>query len=205
MLSNAVRKLRTRDVRRFAKDRRLALLLIVINLIGVAFGIYYYWEQFMATPFYLLPLVPDSPTAVFLFATFLFLYAFKKYQHPALNLLTSIYLIKVGVWSVFVLLLFWPSFFVLKASFSAALIALHVGMVLEAFVLLSVWKGRVKREHAALVLAWFLLNDFFDYVIGTVPYPIPFIAGPYLNAIAIESVTATMVLFWILSKRASST
>ncbi|MBI4017366.1 MAG: DUF1405 domain-containing protein [Candidatus Aenigmarchaeota archaeon] len=178
----------------FAKNKALAALLILVNLAGVAFGLYYYSGQLLDTPRHLWAFVPDSPTAVMLFASFLFLYTFKKYQHPALNLLTALYLVKTGLWSVFVLFLFWPSYFVLNAAFSATLILLHLGMVLEAFVIASVWKGRVRAKHAALVMGWFLLGDFMDYVMGTVPYPIPFIGGSYLNALAAESVLATITI-----------
>ena len=116
-------------------------------------------------------------------------------------MLASIYLVKVGLWSVLVLLLFWPSFFVLKAAFSAMLIVLHLGMILEALVVMSVWRKKLRKEHAFLVLLWFLLGDFMDYVVGTVPYPVPFIAGPYLNALAVESVIATLVLSYVLYRR----
>src|SRR3989344_9446606 len=122
----------------FAENKLLAAFLILVNLGGVAFGAYYYSGQLSETPLYLWLFVPDSPTGVLLFAAFLFLHAFRNYQHPVLNMLASIYLVKVGLWSVLVLLLFWPSFFVLKAAFSAMLIVLHLGMILEALVVMSV-------------------------------------------------------------------
>lgn len=181
----------------FANNRALATLLILVNLGGVAFGYYYYYGQFLDTPFYLWPFVPDSPLAVLSFAVFLALHSFLRYQHPALNLLAAVSLIKAGVWSVLVLLLFWPSFFVLRAPFSVMLILLHLGMVLQALVVLSVWKQQVRKEHALLVFAWLLLGDFMDYVVGTVPYPVPFIAGPYFTLLALESVASTLVLFYL--------
>jgi uncharacterized membrane protein YpjA len=53
---------------RFARERTLLALLVVINLGGVAYGFYYYAPQFAITPAWLWPWVPDSPVSVGFFA-----------------------------------------------------------------------------------------------------------------------------------------
>jgi len=40
-------------------DKRLLALIVLINIAGSAFGLYYYWEQLMMTPWYYWIFVPD--------------------------------------------------------------------------------------------------------------------------------------------------
>lgn len=185
-----------------ADNRLLASALIVVNLVGVGFGISYYWQQILRTSARLLPFVPDSPVAVLAFALFLLFYTLWDYQSPTLNLFTTVALTKTGVWSVLVIGTFWPGFFSVNPSFSLLLVLLHLGMVLQAWMVVSVWEGTLRKGPALLVLAWFLAGDWIDYVVGTVSYPVPFIAGaPYLGFLAAESVLVSIFsVYWLWEK-----
>jgi uncharacterized membrane protein YpjA len=191
----------------FAKNKNLTTLLILINLGGTAFGIYYYWPQLGSSPNWQWPFIPDSPLYTALFAACLVLILLGRRPPGALAALTALGLVKAGLWTVLVILLY-SSFFLSPGYFwyYVTLLVLHAGMALEAGVLLKFIDFSMKTAGA--VFAWFIVGDVFDYVIGTVPYPIPFLSQNYLGFLAIESFAATALLcgglLWISSRKVPS-
>jgi uncharacterized membrane protein YpjA len=147
----------------FRKNRTAALLILLTNLGGVAFGFYYYAAQFADT---LIPLwlwVPDSPFAVGLFAAVLWLDR-KGKKSPFLETLAFIGLVKVGLWTAFVLKFHADAFYAPdRAALSEILYWLHLGMVAEAFLL------RPSARALPPALGWYLLDWALDYGLGIYP------------------------------------
>ena len=83
---------------------------------------------------------------------------------------TFVGLNKVGIWSLFVLLYDFDYYFSPQTwMFRSVLFLLHIGMILCAFTLLKdmEWPG---TGRMGLLLAIFVVLDFFDYIVGTHPY-----------------------------------
>lgn len=142
----------------------LAWPLALLNLAAVWYGYTdYYGNQLAATPVHLRPFVADSPNAVFLFALVLLLYQF-GIRHAALDVLAWVENVKVGAWTVFVLLYRYEEFFRDDFALRWTLLVLHVGMVFQVWALHR--DLRVDRPSWAwflLVAAWVFVGDALDY------------------------------------------
>jgi uncharacterized membrane protein YpjA len=178
----------------WTKNKWLLILLIVINLGGTAFGIYYYAQQFATASIYAWPVIADCPIAVALFAIALLLLLLGKKLPGVLATFAIFAVIKTGTWTIFTILLY-NSFFLGPTNFwyYAMLLALHAGMVAEAGVL---WQyASFDFRSLRYAAAWFLLNDFSDYYLGTVPWPVPMLDDALkLNLLGIESFAMTLLL-----------
>jgi len=147
-------------------DKRALLfnILLLLNIAAVFAGAYYYWDQLSATPLHLIPFVPDCPLYVLLALPILL----KWIRNSAYAFIVSVGMVKYGLWTVFVLLFHWNAYSVPSALLVTIIFILgHIGMALEGAVLLP--KKRAGTAVLLLALAWFLFNDYADYVIGTVP------------------------------------
>lgn len=190
----------------WTRNKILLTLLILVNLAGTAFGIYYYWGQLAATLPLLWPFVLDCPAYTALFAICLTLLLLGKRLPGPLAALTSFGLIKTGLWTVLTILLYNGFFFSPQHTlYFSVLLGLHVGMVLEAGVL-----GRFISFDTKLltaIAAWFFVGDIFDYVVGTVPWPVPFLNNlTYFGLLGTESFAATAALtvaLWWFGNRKS--
>jgi len=142
----------------------LAWPLIVGNLIAVWYGwTDYYGFQLSQTPRYLWPFVPDSPNAVLSFAIVLLLSLVRR-RSRFLNLLAWSLNIKVGLWTVFVLLYYFGYFFSREPALRWLLFWLHVGMIGQAFVLHRRLRTEPPRAFQyAIIGALLLLSDWVDY------------------------------------------
>ncbi len=143
-------------------DKRLLVLVILINIAGSAFGLYYYWEQLMMTPWYYWLFVPDCPLYTF-FMIFALLFIAMGKRYDTFNVITAVGLAMYGTWTMFVLIYFREVYFAPEnALMSAALWISHCGMALESiFLLPHVKKAGIISWAAAA--AWFLLQTFMDY------------------------------------------
>lgn len=144
------------------------LFLLCVNLVGFLFGIYYYWNQLMRTSPLLWVFVIDCPLFVLLFAYICWQNMQEREVPDMFKFLTSVGLIKYGLWTVFVVWYFGSVFFSLSPTLYSILFPLHIGMMAEGFVLLPRFKA--EKRHALPVLIWFLLCDVLDYSIGTHPW-----------------------------------
>lgn len=140
---------------------------MIINLFGSAFGYYYYKNLLAASPMWQWIFIPDSPNSTLLFSIALFLILINK-KSSILSALSSVYVMKYGLWTMFVIL--YSSDYFLSPSLAGyywLMFWLHLGMVIEPIILLHT----IKPEKGVLLipLAWLLLNDFFDYYLGTTP------------------------------------
>ncbi|MFH1364849.1 MAG: DUF1405 domain-containing protein, partial [Candidatus Aenigmatarchaeota archaeon] len=108
-----------------------------------------------------------------------------------LPFITSIGLIKTGFWTVLVSVIHF-NFFASDPAFTAANIILHIFIVIEGLMLAP--RIRISIPQAGLVIAWFLLNDFMDYTMGTHTY----MPETYIIPLAYESIIASVALSIIL-------
>lgn len=140
--------------------------LFLINLLGTIYGYYWYRNQLAITEWYLLPFVPDSPTAS-LFFTLVLLFLLRNQHTSFIAAFAAITSIKYGIWAVVAIL--WG------AALGSALyiehfmlIVSHLGMALEAILFYSYY--RIKWRDFFLVSLWTLLNDFLDYTLDIHPW-----------------------------------
>jgi uncharacterized membrane protein YpjA len=184
----------------FRNVKALALAVTLTNVGGVAYGVVYYWDQLLATPWYLLPFVPDSPAGPFFMILVFLLWWFRdKRRSPLLELLAFCFLLKFGIWTLLMFGLYADYFFTpQEATLSTTLFWLHFGEALEAGILL---KGMrlPKPSTAGLVLAWMLLGDACDYLLGThprVPESAPeFLVVPFIT-VALTFICFLLAVGW---------
>lgn len=153
---------------RFKKEPALRIFILVSSFIGTLFGFYYYQGQFGITPVYLWFFVPDSPFFTFMYVIILLLYSFGL-RYNTFDVFAFIGLNKVAVWTIFVLLWNYDYYFSPQTrDFRFVILLLHIGMILVALTLLKEMK-KLKTEGYLIVFGFFVLSDFFDYIIGTHP------------------------------------
>jgi uncharacterized membrane protein YpjA len=160
---------------------RLAWVVVAVNLLGTAFGFWYYgfhplplsdplvtW-QFAAEPVVMWPFVPDSPVATLFIAA---AFAAWKLGRPNeyLSALAFFGCWKLGLWTPFVLAAFSDAF--LRTTWLPMYLFLffsHLAMVVEAFVLHRFADFPVRAVAVAVV--WYGFNDVVDYFVPVVGDP----------------------------------
>lgn len=176
-------------------DFALLSLLVSANLVGTLIGVIYYMSQLLSTSPLLWVFVPDCPLYTGLFA-FLILLAIAGVKSDLFGFLVSVGLMKYGAWTLFVLA-FYSNYFFSFATYiwlqSTILFILHIGMMLEGFILPF---KKVTALQMVVVLAWFFINDFLDYFGPSVhPYlpqgnPLPATAFALLSTFAFTLLAA---------------
>ena len=159
--------------------------MLFLNVAAVFTGAWYYQGQLASTPWHLLIFVPDCPLYVLLAIPLLL----KWVKSGAYAFLVSIGMVKYGLWTVFVL--FYHSAYYFQPEFLPVTIIFiigHLGMALEGACLLPA--KRVALPVLLLAVGWFLLNDFADYSLGTVP-PIP---REGLGLVALLTISSSLLL-----------
>lgn len=185
--------------REFLSKRLILWVLLISNALGTVYGYIWYGGQLHDTASnystWLLPFVPDSPTASLFFslALIMLLYPPKNlagllFQQliEALAVVTSV---KYGIWAVAMIFagaaqgseLIWQDWM---------LIASHTAMAVEALLFVKLFHIRWTALFAAI--AWTLLNDTVDYTFGVFPY----LPGPLYNHLGVvEAFTYGLTLF----------
>lgn len=144
------------------KDRRLLMLVMVINIMGSLFGVYYYWDQLMMTPPYLWIFVPDCPLYTF-FMVLILTGLMSGRMSDTFNAITAVGLSMYGAWTMLVLAYFSEIFFAPQNMvMSSVLFVAHLGMALECVLLLPYLKD-VKAGRWLIAGAWFLAQVTVDY------------------------------------------
>lgn len=177
----------------------LALAVTATNIGGVGYGLYFYWAQLNATPFYLLPFVPDSPTGPFLMVLVFGLWWLAgKARNRTLELLAFVSLLKYGIWTVAVFWLYRDDFFSpARVQLTQTLLALHAAEALEAGVLLKGMRLPPLR-WAGGAAVWSFAGDFSDYVLGTHPV-LPKGLDPSLAASVVPLMTVALTIICYLA------
>ncbi|MFA5763310.1 MAG: DUF1405 domain-containing protein [archaeon] len=142
------------------ENKKFLLLLVLINFLAGFYSINYYFSQLSQTNPFLWLFVIDCPLYAIIFGIVLLL-KIKEKKIEWLFFISIVGNIKYGLWTIFVL-------FQANMLFSYPLLLLgHILLVLEVIVLYKKYIFRLK--HLILGLIWFILNDFFDYVLLTHP------------------------------------
>ena len=144
--------------------RALFWIAILLNAIGILAGASVYADQLALHPAYLSIFVPDCPLYVFLSL----LIIFGIVRNEIFAFIVSIGMVKYGLWTVFVLFFhsgyyFAPDMLLVSVIFVIG----HFGMALEGLAIIP--KKPIAIPALALAAGWFLLNDYSDYFLGTVP------------------------------------
>lgn len=140
-------------------------LLLLLNILAVFIGLWYYQEQLAATAWQFLLFVPDCPFYVLLAIPILL----RLVKNDTFAFLVAVGMAKYGLWTVFVLLLH-SGYYFLPALLPTTIIFIigHLGMALEGMAIIP--KKKVCALALALALAWFLFNDYADYSLGARPW-----------------------------------
>ena len=173
----------------FKEHRGWAALIALVDLVGIAYGFYYYREQFGLTPPWLWWLVPDSPLAV-LWAQLALAAYWLLPRGPRwlwLDALAFIGNVQVGLWTCYVLLAYEPHFGTLDflqgegpIGLNSVLWVGHLGMAALALIFVKGLREALNAPAGALGAAgprpaararwavafaagYYLLNDVVDY------------------------------------------
>lgn len=186
--------------------RPFLLGLVAVNAAGTVWGILWYWEQLKQTPWYFLPLVPDSPLHAALFGLYIYWLA-----AGAMDRLGAggrfvawagvLGVIKYGLWTTVILSRYFFSQGVQPTGEDWMLYLSHGGMALQGLI----YCGRLPRLAlpAALAAGWFVLNDFFDYVFYThprLPLPEQVAAAGWTNA-ALTALVAVLAAWLVYGRK----
>lgn len=186
---------------------RLAWLVVAINLVGTAFGFWYYRFQFTMTPVVMWPFVPDSPLATLFIACSIALWKLDR-NSEVVNMFAFFGCIKLGLWTPYVLLAFFPAWAGLHPAMFNFLFWSHLAMVVEAFVIhrYSTFPGWA----IGVALTWYTVDLVVDYFYPIVGQPhhtalpvadsVPWLSvTPQLTLTALEVAAAGAVLITVLA------
>lgn len=172
-------------------NRPLTWLLVVVNAIGSAWGFWWYHDQLAATPRWMWPVVPDSPTASTLFTVALILQLLGR-RSTVLEAFAYLTMVKYGLWTVVVLGAYGNRTGLWDPE-AVMLIASHAGMAIEAAIYQRAYPAARRAVLAAW--AWAAFNDLVDYGAGLHPYlPGPEVAGlAWQAAVALTGLAGAFV------------
>jgi len=185
-------------------DRRFLLALVAVNAAGTVWGVIWYWDQLLATPWYLLPFVPDSPGHAALFGLFIWWLAagradrLRLWQRP-IAWAGALGGIKYGLWTTVILSQYFLSQGARPGIEDWMLYLSHGGMAVQGLV----YMRRLPRAGlaAALTVLWLAANDFSDYIFLThprLPLPGQFAAAAWTNITL--TVFAALLALWFFKR-----
>ncbi|WP_238652990.1 DUF1405 domain-containing protein [Paenibacillus piscarius] len=194
---------------RLFRDRKIIWLLFIVNLLGTVYGYMWYGNQLQFTaetePLWLLPFVPDSPTASLFFtlALLLLLYpprsltgTLTRQLIEALAVVTSV---KYGIWAVGIIVaggyqgdsITWKDWMLMIS---------HTGMAVEALIYARFFSF---RRMIPVALLWAFANDMVDYSQGVYPW-LPSVLDDDLEAVQYFTMGLTLLstaAAWLFSGR----
>lgn len=181
-----------RDFWKAPRQPRFTVPLLVINVLGSAYGYFWYREQLAETPFYLWPFVPDSPLSTTLFAAALLLHL-SGADKTMFQVLACTVSIKYGIWAVMMITHYWSSGGPVAPTETMLWLS-HLGMAAEGAIFLRTYRFQI--NVVMITGAWMLVNDLMDYGAGLHPYL--FMAGQDTLA-RFSAFTLTILLAGVLS------
>lgn len=209
----------------FKEHRAWAAVIAVINLVGIAYGFYYYGEQFAVTPAWLWWLVPDSPLAVLwaelALAAYWLLPTPRRGRWLWLDALAFVGNVQVGLWTCYVLLAYEDHFGTLDflqggdVTLNAVLWIGHFGMAVLALIFVKGLRQAQAWSALGIAGAYYLLNDAVDYFgpdfvgrgCGMRPYTVPCDAArePILAAVTFGLTLLSLALLaWLMKEPRTS-
>lgn len=171
-------------------------LLVAINVLGIIYGYYFYYDQLSFSPLYLWPFIPDCPLYVMVF-TFALLLSLSGYELKLLNYIAAVGMMKYGAWTLMALLLFSDRFFSGPVwVISSVLFILHIGMFSEGLLLIP---KKLNIFHFSAGFLWFIVNDYFDYFHGYLDAAGRYVLGTHPVLPSDDRIQIVMVLTFMLS------
>lgn len=138
-------------------------IFLVLCFISLFFGYQSYSNMFPDFNPALWVFIPDCPLYVVLLLAVVLL----DIKSDAFRFLTGAGLVKYGIWTLMIFALYPEYYFSdLYVNQTTILIVGHVLMVLASLIIVP---KKIDARILLLVVAWFLLNDFVDYELGTLP------------------------------------
>ena len=181
----------------------LAALIGINTVAGVVGGIYWYGPDLLRTPWWALVFVPDCPLFTLLFAVALIgIWRNRdgRGEWTLFNAITTVGLIKYGLWTITVWVLFWGAGYRATTE-SVVMTAAHVGMLLEG-VMLASFLRRLRWRDVAIAGAWFFLSDWVDYGLGFRPRMAPGVSERFMMwEMILASAALTLFLGWLVWRR----
>lgn len=146
-------------------NRSVLWMLFWVNVLGTAYGYYWYRYQLADTPPVFLLFVPDSPTASLFFVLVLAAFLLGR-NWPLMEALAIVSLFKYGIWAVVMNLLV---FFVSGNldPIGLMLMGSHLAMALEGVLYAPFY--RMKAWHLIVAAIVVLHNEMIDYVFMMMP------------------------------------
>lgn len=193
-----------REIAQALRRRWVLWVVQAVNVVGIAYGFFYYLPQFRQTPVWLWPFVPDSPFAVLLMFVAVSLILANR-GRDWVNLLGAGAMVKVGVWTA-VVLVWFPEHFRFSflpdlacpsgpifgcGNLNTYLFYLHLGMALEALIVADLLPSR-PGPYLAIGGA-FLATDVIDY-----HWPVDYLgrgcSGVFPHTVPCDHLTATFLV-----------
>jgi uncharacterized membrane protein YpjA len=187
-------------VRAWVLLRPVAWTIAATNLLaGIVGFIYWYGPTLVRYPAWQWVFVPDCPLFALLFVASLLLILAKR-NWPPYDALVAFGLIKYGIWTVSVWVLYWAY---TRGDFSLESVTMtvaHLGMILEGLFLLSFLK--LDWPTVVACVLWFGLSDWMDYgPLQTFPHfpmsSLPLGVAPsfsYLDLMQGEMIAVTLLI-----------
>ncbi|MCL6459023.1 MAG: DUF1405 domain-containing protein [Gorillibacterium sp.] len=202
----------------FLTSRSILYCLFWVNLLGTIYGYYWYGQQLIDTakekPWWMLILVPDSPTGSLLF-TFALLYliidSYRKDRHQEVdqrvrmggrlrNIIEAMACaasFKYGVWAVSIIIA--DNYLGNSANWiDGMLSASHLGMAAEALLFARFFK--LTPLGLAFGAVWMFASDIVDYSFGVYP-SLSYVLVDKLSTVALMtyllSVITLLLFVWI--------
>ena len=175
---------------------RYAWVVVAINLVGTAFGFYFYafrTGQLLETPLLMWPWVPDSPLATLFAAGAFGAYALGR-PREVLNAFAFFGNLVLGFWTPFVLLVFADAYAWMHPAMYHFLFWSHLGMVVQALVIYRF--ADFPPWAVGLAVVWYGLDIVVDFLVPVVgePHhtvlPVPRDTPMWGNATAIDVAAA---------------
>lgn len=173
--------------------------LLFSNFFGTLYGFYWYRGQFITTPVYLWPFVPNSPLTVLYFFIVLTLLVRRK-RSTFWEGLAYFGLIKHGLWTVAIITMYqlagnyYPENFLLWFG--------HGAMALQAVLFWYYYGLPISLGQVAAISGWYIFNDYLDYGVGIFPWvDTAIISVAVLRNMAVTYTVVLTVLFLCTSLR----
>jgi len=173
--------------------------LVLLNLVGVAFGYFYYWSDLVSTAWYYWPWVAVSPNACLFMALFVYLYSidYESSLVDFLGIMAFIGNFKYGLWTIVVVLSDFGGFAAaVSAEYYLFIVFTHFLMFLQSFLVLDY--AVFEKHYFVLGVFWFFSNDFLDYTGPMLHSWIPETASVRLAMYSALSLTLASGLVWWL-------
>lgn len=141
----------------------IKLAFIFLCLVSFFFGYASYSNMFPDFNPALWVFIPDCP----LYVALLLIIVLLDIKSDAFRFLAGAGLVKYGLWTLMIFALYPEQYFSdLYVRQTMVLVVGHILMVLSPLIVVP---KKIDARIMLLVVVWFLLNDFVDYEMGTLP------------------------------------